>query len=158
MSKYSEINTAIRNYVLSLRELQRLGIMNNKKDFTSQIGEWLVSEIYGGKIALSNIQKDWDIECNGKFIQVKSHSKAHTNKNRKTEISYAKDAKIDVLITIIFTEDYKIKEFYRTPWQNAYNLIRQDKNNKRILYWDHQEPYRLKINELPNQEIVSLFV
>jgi hypothetical protein len=51
--KYTETQLALKNYFEALSTLKRLGIVPNKKDFTSQIGEWLVNEIYNGALALN---------------------------------------------------------------------------------------------------------
>ena len=56
MKDYNEINIVLKNFLNSLKELNRLGVTTNKKDFTSQIGEWLVSELFEGKLAESAVQ------------------------------------------------------------------------------------------------------
>ncbi|UPT68440.1 MAG: hypothetical protein M0D57_07345 [Sphingobacteriales bacterium JAD_PAG50586_3] len=157
MSEYLEIASALKNHFDSIQELKRLNIATNKKDFTSQIGEWLIAEIYGGTRAKSSIQKDWDIEHNGNYIQVKTHSKSEDNKNRWTAIKSAEGANITTLITIIFTHNYKLREIYSVPWTEALLLIKQHKG-RNIIYWDHQKKYQLKIDELPNQELISIFL
>ena len=65
MKDYKETNILLKNYFDALRALKNAEITSNKKDFTCQIGEWLVSEIYEGTRAFSGIQKDWDIDLNG---------------------------------------------------------------------------------------------
>lgn len=40
--KIQDLNTAIHEYFKSFNRLKELGVVTNKKDFTSQIGEWLV--------------------------------------------------------------------------------------------------------------------
>ena len=62
MKNYKRVDRALRNYINSLKELGELGIATSKKDFTSQIGEWFVSELYDGHRAESANQKDWDIK------------------------------------------------------------------------------------------------
>lgn len=156
MDNHTEIDLSIKNYLTSLGELQRYGILQNKKDFTSQIGEWLVYKLYGGQRAESAIQKNWDIKLGDKFIQVKTHSKASTNKNRWTSITPAADTDIHELITVIFTPDYKLREFYKTPWTEALKLIRIHKYRS-VIHWDHQKQFQINIDELPNQNILSIF-
>lgn len=53
--KINDLKTALHNYFQSLNSLKELGVVTNKKDFTSQIGEWLVEKIYCGKRAESGI-------------------------------------------------------------------------------------------------------
>lgn len=156
MTDYNQIGQVLKKHLASLRELENLGVTKNKKDFTSQIGEWFVSELYGGQRAKSGIQKDWDIQLNNKYIQVKTHSKAATTTARWTAIKHNKEAKIDELITVIFTPDYKLKEFYRTPWTEALKLIRRQKNRD-VISWDDQNKFKISIDSLPKQDLVSLF-
>ena len=70
--KINDLKTALQTYFQSLNRLKELGVTTNKKDFTSQIGEWLVEKVYCGKRAESGIQKYWDIESNLGKIQVKT--------------------------------------------------------------------------------------
>ena len=156
MSTYSEIDKALKNYFKAYIELKRLNITTNKKDFTSQIGEWLVCELYGGKRAEKSIQKDWDVIVDNKFVQVKTHAKAETNGNRWTGIEYGEDAQIDELTTVVFTHDYKLREFYRTPWREAYLLVRHN-SDRSLIRWDDLRKYKVAIDTLPNQDLVSLF-
>lgn len=130
--------------------------MTNKKDFTSQIGEWLVQEIYSGKRAESGIQKYWDIESNLGKIQVKSHSKSKTTTARWSAIKYDVVAEVDFVVIVVFTEEYQLKEFYQVPWKDCLNLIRRNKDRD-VLMWDHIVDYQLNISHLTNQEIVSIF-
>lgn len=156
MKDYNEINIALKNFLSSLSELKRLGVTTNKKDFTSQIGEWLVSELFDGKIADSAIQQYWDIKIADKNIQVKTHSKSETTTARWSAIKYDENAPIHELIVIVFTPDYKIKEFYKAPWSEVLKLIRRQKNRD-VIYWDDKVEYKIEIENLPKQELISLF-
>lgn len=154
--KIQDLNTAIHDYFKSFNRLKELGVVTNKKDFTSQIGEWLVQEIYSGKRAESGIQKYWDIESNLGKIQVKSHSKSKTTTARWSAIKYDFDAEVDFVVIVVFTEEYQLKEFYQIPWKDCLNLIRRNKDRD-VLMWDHIVDYQLDISHLTNQEIVSIF-
>src|ERR1700735_2371695 len=100
---------ALVNFFEAMEALRREGVLINKKDFTCQIGEWLVEMIYDGKRAQSAIQKGWDINANGKYIQVKAHAKAENNNSRRTKIDKNSAEKIDELIIVVFTPNYKLK-------------------------------------------------
>lgn len=154
--EYNEIKKALDNYVDSLTQLQKLDVVKNKKDFTSQIGEWFVAEIYGGTRAVSGIQKHWDIKIGEKHLQVKTHSKALTTAARWSPVKYDETAQIDEIITVVFTPDYKLKEFYKTPWREALKLINRQKHRD-VLRWDAQKKYKIKLDDLPKQNLVSLF-
>lgn len=77
MGKESLEKTAqsLKSYITAMIELKEQGVLTNKKDFTGQIGEWLVATIYDGKRATNNNQKGWDVEAKGRHIQVKTHER-----------------------------------------------------------------------------------
>jgi hypothetical protein len=154
--KINDLKTALHNYFQSLSRLKELGVVTNKKDFTSQIGEWLVEEVYSGKRADSGIQKYWDIESNIGKIQVKTHSKSKTTTARWSAIKYDVDAEVDFVVIVVFSEDYQLIEFYQVPWKNCLNLIRRNKDRD-VLMWDHIKEYEQNISQLKNQEILSIF-
>lgn len=129
---------------------------SNKTDLTCQISEWLVKEIFNGKLVPTSINKDWDVIVGEKRIQVKAHAKADTNGNRKTQIKYNKDASIDELILVIFSQDYVLKEFYVVPWSEAISLTSPNKGGS-IISWSRLKAYEVDIDKLPNQTVVSLF-
>ncbi len=151
-----ELKTALNNYFQSLKRLQDIGVTTNKKDFTSQIGEWLIEKIYNGQRAESGIQKYWDIETEFGKIQVKTHSKSKTTKARWSAIKYDIDSNVDFVVIIVFSEDYKLNEYYKIPWKNCLNLIRRNKDRD-VLMWDHLKDFKIEIEQLPNQEVISIF-
>jgi hypothetical protein len=52
----------IKKYIKVLAALRKEGILTDKKDFTCQIGEWLVEQLYNGKRAPTTNQKGWDVK------------------------------------------------------------------------------------------------
>ena len=56
----------------------------------------------------------------------------------------------------VFTEDFKLREFYKVPWKKCLDLIRRNKDRD-VLMWDHLKEYSIEIDQLPKQEIVGLF-
>lgn len=149
----------LKSFLKSMKSLRDEGILINKKDFTSQIGEWLVESIYDGKRAKSAVQKGWDVDVNGKHIQVKTHSKAEHNNNRWSVVENESPEIIDELIIIVFTHDYKLKEFYCVPWCEAKPLIklRGKKKPRPEINWTHLNHFKIEIERLPKQEIIKLF-
>jgi hypothetical protein len=156
MKNYKKADRAIKNYLNALSELRELKIAPNSKDFTSQIGEWLVEQVYDGVRATSGIQKCWDVAVGKTKIQVKTHAKASTTSARWSAIDYNPDAELDQLVIIVFTPDYKLKEFYKIDWQEALPLIKREKKRD-VIYWNHIKNHLVKINELPKQDLVSIF-
>ncbi len=156
MLEIDMISDAIRNYVRSKKQLRELGIANTERQIVSEIGEWLVLQLFGGERAANRTQPDWDIMSDNKRIQVKSHAKGKNNNARYTKIKYLEDADIDELIIVVFSQDLIIKEFYKILWSEAQEFIRRN-NVKPVIYWNDLQNYKINIRELPNQEIVGLF-
>lgn len=150
---------AIENYIIALQQLHTLGILKSKHDFTSQIGEWLVETIYDGIRAESTIQKGWDIDVNGWHIQVKTHAKSEGNNNRFSAIERNETDKIDELIIIEFTSFYKILKFYKVPWSEVIKHIESKniKSPRSRLYWRNLKSFTVKLDDLPKQNVVSIF-
>jgi hypothetical protein len=115
-----------------------------------------VETLYDGKRAENGIQKYWDIESDLGKIQVKTHAKASSNKARWSAIKYDVDSNVDYLVIVVFTEGFKLKEFYKVPWIECLDLIRRNKDRD-VLMWDHLKDYQLKLVQLPKQEVVKLF-
>lgn len=151
--------TALKAFLEAMKTLRDEGILINKKDFTCQIGEWLVEMLYEGKRATSGIQKGWDVDVKGRHIQVKAHAKAETNKASFSAVDKDSTERIDELIIVVFTFDYKLKAFYKVPWEIAYPKIklRGKKNPRNEITWSSIKDYKIEKENLPRQEIVSLF-
>ncbi len=151
---------ALSNFFNAMKDLREQGVLVNQKDFTGQIGEWLVEMIYEGKRAASGIQKGWDVDVNGKHIQVKAHAKAKTNNAKFSAVDKDSTERIDELIIVVFTHDYKLKAFYKVPWKIALPLIKLNgkKNPRNEINWSSIKNYNIEFKELPHQEIVSLFL
>jgi len=156
MNNFIAIEAAFKKMMGALAELRALGVITNKKDFTCQLSEWLVAILYDGTRAASGIQKHWDIEANGKRLQVKAHAKAETTSARWSPIKYNEDAEIDELVIVVFTQDYKLKEFYKLAWRDALPLIKRQEN-RHVIYWNHLKDFQIGIDRLPKQELVTLF-
>ena len=144
------MSESIKKYIEIIAELRDANILTNKGNFTGQIGEWLVAQIFGGKRATSSIQKGWDVEIEGKFIQVKTHSKAEGNSTRWSSVTKNRDERVDELIIIVFTHHYKLLEFYRVPWEIAQAQVKtREKNQRDKIHWSAIQKYRVEIDELP---------
>ena len=156
MKDYRKFDKAIKTYLNALAILRELRIAPNSKDFTSQIGEWLVEQMYDGERSLVGNEKFWDIKVGETKIQVKTHAKAQSTSARWSPIKYNPVANVDKLIIIVFSHDYKLKEFYSINWQEALPLIKREKNRD-VIYWNHIENYQVVIDELPKQHLISIF-
>lgn len=61
------------------------------------------------------MQKYWNIDFSLGKIQVRRHAEAISTNARWSAIQYDIDSNVDFLIIIIFSEDFKINEFYEIP-------------------------------------------
>jgi hypothetical protein len=152
---HKDIDKALQDFSKAMQRFRELGIVTNKKDFTCQLGEWLVASLFDGARALSGNQKDWDIIINGKKVQVKSHAKAPLTKAKWSYVKNCPDHELDELITVVFTHDYKLKEFYKTPWHIARKKLHK-KSDRFTIRWNQQN--KLELTHLPKQELVKLFL
>lgn len=150
---------ALKAYFDAVQRLRDENILTNQKDFTCQVGEWLVEQLYDGKRSTNGIQKGWDVTVGDKHIQVKSHAKAGTNSNEYSVIEKESAERIDELVIVVFTETYKLKKFYKAPWAEAVGHIskRGKKNPRNQIRWGDLDEYLVPLHQLPKQDIVSLF-
>jgi len=151
------IQKALKNYFEALKELRNLGILINSKDFTSQLGEWIVESYFKGKRAENGIQKHWDIETNIGKIQVKTHAKADKTSARWSNINKIETAEIDFVVIIVFNKDYQLKELYQAPWDIVFEKIRQHSDADRI-FWDDLKKYKIALSELKENELFNCFL
>lgn len=150
---------ALDRFFNAMKTLRDEEILINKKDFTCQIGEWLVEMLYNGKRATSGNQEGWDVDVKGRHVQVKAHAKAETNTAKFSAVDKDSNEKIDELIIIVFTFDYKLKAFYKVPWEIAYPKIklRGKKTPRNVIAWSSIKDFKIEKKNLPRQEIIELF-
>jgi hypothetical protein len=157
--RYVALQMALKDFFRAWKNLKDLKVLNNKKDFTSQLAEFIVASIYEGDLSTNSIQKDWDVILrDNRKIQVKSHAKATTNNNKFTPVPYKEDASIDLFVIIVFTEEYKIKHFYEIPWYKLWELSQNDKA-RRLVRWSKLNHFdRLSEIEFTDNELLKLFL
>ena len=151
------VQTALRQYFSALETLKNIGVILNQKDFTSQLGEWLVENLYGGKRAKSGIQKDYDVITDRDFIQVKTHAKARTTSARFSKLKFSNECLATKVVIVVFDQSYKLKELYDIPIEECLKLIRYEKNSS-VLYWNHLKNYSIAIEILKKNNLISAFV
>ncbi len=154
-----EKKQAIANFLSCLQQLVNLKILTSRRDFTSQLGEWLIAQMYDAQLAESGKQKDWDMIVGTEKIQVKAHSKAKTTTRRDTDFKYDENADIDIFIIVVFTDEYKIKSIYKLPWQVALNLKTQNTKAPVIKWSKIPSKYVVDINrEFGDNDLLRSFL
>ena len=155
----NEHTEAIESFLKSLRKLKDLEIMSNQKDFTSQIGEWIIATLYGADLAKSGNQKGWDMSIGNEKIQVKSHAKAKTTPRAETDFKYSDDAEFDIFVIVIFDESYKIKNIYKIPKSVAMNLKLKSRKEPVIVWTQIPKEFDLDLKkEFASNELLSSFI
>jgi hypothetical protein len=155
----NERKYALENYFKSLKKLEELGICQNRRDFTSQLGEWLICELYNGKLAQNGKNPDWDMTVGTQKIQVKAHSKAKTTKREDTDFLYDESSDIDRFVIVVFNIDYKIKNIYNLPMKVALDLKSRDTKTPVIRWSQIPKEYTVDFGKIiGNNELLSMFL
>jgi hypothetical protein len=157
-SKPLKYYQTVRQYLDSLveakRRLRELDVTRSER-LVGEMGEWLAESIFGGRRAESSSQKSYDIINNDRKVQVKTHAKGDGNNARWTEFKYQRGEFNDFII-IVMTNGYRLKEVYHIPEEIVFERINEAKK-QRVVDWDAYPEYAIPLDELPNQELVSLF-
>ena len=138
------------SFIESYNSLKEVGILRNQKDITGQLGEWVASVIFDANIAINGINQFWDLEDSfGNTYQVKSHAKALTTNAKWSRIEYQTDAPINFIVIVVFDPNYKLREIYKIPFQEALN----HRTSGYVLNWSRVAQFRLEnIEELKSQK------
>src|SRR5436309_12607285 len=107
-TEIAEAVTAIEQIAWGIDRLKALGVIRSRK-FFGDLAEWLVEQLFSGMLASSKNQPNWDVNCDGQCVQVRSHWKSLDN---PTRWSNAKGV-YDVLVIIVFNESLRVSELYR---------------------------------------------
>jgi hypothetical protein len=150
-------SNAILQYLEALKNLKDLNIIKNQKDFTSQLGEWLIAELYNGEIAINGKQAYWDIKKDGKHYQVKSHAKSKTTNRSNTDFRYDENAEIDFFIIVIFSDVYKLTAIYEIPFCEALKL-KTIENKDPVIRWKDAKDYIIDYkSKFSNNRVLDIF-
>ncbi|WP_417237912.1 hypothetical protein [Bizionia sp.] len=155
----NDTSEAILDYIKALKRLKELGVIKNQKDFTSQLGEWLISEIFDGELAESGKQRDWDIKIDKKKYQVKAHAKSTSTNRKNTDFKYSINANIDFFVIVVFDETYKLEKIYKVPFKEAYKLVTWESKDKVIRWKDLEANYVIDlIKIIENKSNLRIFI
>lgn len=146
-----EIKKAVQQLVLAKNKLKSLGVLRSER-LVGEFGEWFAEQLISGKRAISTTQSGWDIICNEKKYQVKTHAKSESNGARWTEWKYTKK-EFDFLILLIFSSRLFLNEAYIIPYEIAERRVNRTRKQI-VLDWDDYMDF--KILEFP--ENLKLFL
>ena len=78
---YTQIAQLLEKLSTARNTLTSLGVIRSQK-VIPDFAEWLVAQIFGGSLAPSKTQENWDVKVGTEKVQVKEHAKARDNRNR----------------------------------------------------------------------------
>ena len=140
----NRIATAFAAMAKAIEELKKLGVFRSRKG-VPDFSEWLVAQIYRGRLATSKTQKGWDVQTDQGKIQVKVHFKPDDPANRWSYVSVRHP--FDSLVLIVLSDSFKVLEFYKAPKDAL--ILKPDKQGTRLNWSD------LKRWRIPNKQITD---
>jgi len=129
-----------------MEKLRSLGVIRSQK-VVGDLGEWLVAQVFGGEIAASKGNADWDVIADGERIQVKAHAKAADNSTRWTGFPKP-PAGVDAIAVVVFSPAFRVLELYKVPAEELGRLLRAS-GDKLRLPWDDLGDWRVSKAMLP---------
>jgi hypothetical protein len=135
----------------AMERLRSLGVIRSQK-VVSDIGEWLAATLLGGNLADSKNQKGWDITCGKAHIQVRTHAKAGTNKNRFTRVADV-CAGQDDLAVVVLSPRFLVDRIFVVPNHE----VRERANKKGALSWKSIASFEIKSDSVPSKALRWLF-
>ena len=159
---YQKKAALINQFLTLWKQLKEETIITNQKDFTSQIGEWLIAELFNGKLAENGKQKDWDLIANNLKYQVKGHAKSTSSKRRDTDFNYNIDSDLDVFVIVVFNEIFELQNIFQVSKSEIFQkkLVTERKSGKNVISWsnlvEHDILNSYQWNE-KQKEILSIF-
>jgi len=104
----------LEDWAAVMRELRRRDVVRTNNNPVGDIAEAIVEAEYPGSTRGSFSQKGWDVQTDaGERIQVKAMRTTETSKRRN--LSPIRDQEYDVVVVVIFDEDFRVTEGLRIP-------------------------------------------
>ncbi len=145
MDVYKTVATALDQLREAQRSLTQQKVLRSRR-VTGDLGEWLASEILGIPRCESRTQGGWDLEGDGRRIQVKAASRAATNTTRRTD--FGGELRFGELALVVLNEHYLLREFYLAPVEEVEKLTTLNAGRNSIK-WKDLEPF--EIRKVPNR-------
>lgn len=151
---YATVRHLLDQICSAKHTLKQMGVLRTEK-FITDLGEWLVAELFCGTRANNPNQEDWDVIAPCGKIQVKTHAKSKDNNNRWSSVRTPLGG-FDYLVIIVFSECYCIKEFYKVPIKEAQNVVKTSGPDSRI-HWDVLSNWKLSRSSFHAKEDLLRF-
>jgi hypothetical protein len=148
----NEVIEALVNLHASIEKLRSLGIIRSQK-WTADYGEWLVAKLFKGDLAESLTQSGWDIEIDGKKVQIKT-SFIPQKGPRYTRCNISKY--FDELIVVGLTKKMRIGKMYRIDKECLKPIIRNGTESR--VNWTDLEPYAVNLCNCTSNKTMIQFL
>ncbi|MFT0532408.1 DUF6998 domain-containing protein [Castellaniella hirudinis] len=106
-----------------LQEMQQRGVLRTRNNIVGDYTEWLVADRLNLQLC-PNSMKGYDAtDADGLRYQIKGRRTSATNKSRKLGVLRDLDTEpFDVLVAVIFDENWAVLSAFRIPFQAAKDL------------------------------------
>lgn len=155
-SEHSDPVAAVIELSHAVGVLRERGIIHSR-EFTGDLGEWYICELYGGERVPGQAQKGWSIclSASGERLQVKTQFYDPDNQWNHLD-SIPTD--FDRLIVVILTDSFTIRAIYDLPSEELGTLIKIGDENRPSFRWDDLEPWRVNPSSLPGCKDLAVLI
>ena len=143
---------AIAQLANAINTLKATGVIRSRR-FTGDLGEWYVAQLYGGKVAKSQVEKGWDVRLtDGTRLQVKTQS--YDPQNRWNYLD-SDPTHFDRLVVVILNDTFTLRDLYDIPVGALIPLLRTGREERPQYFWDALAPWRVDPRMLPGYTPVA---
>ena len=131
--KMTKVTEAIKEYLIAVNQLEKLGVVRTQGEIIGDYGEWLASKKFGLKLAKSLVNKDYDAaDSHGKTYQIKT--RVVKSRNSATSFDFRNDlGEFDYLVVVLLGEETLEPLFItKIPRQFVKTHIYKNKDNYRF--------------------------
>ena len=137
---------AITQLAHAISALKAAGVIRSRR-FTGDLGEWYVAQLYGGRIADSQVEKGWDVQlADDTRLQVKTQSYDPQNRWNYLDSDLAH---FDRLVVVLLNDTFTLRDLYDIPVADLAPLLRTGREGRAQYFWDGLGPWRVDPRALP---------
>jgi hypothetical protein len=110
--KMEELISIWNNYIYGRQQLMDNNLIRTFNNPVEDFSEWLVAYCINGQLSINVNQRDYDVETNNKYIQVKSIAKAPNNTNGYFVTRKDRENKLATHYAFVFFVNYSPTNIY----------------------------------------------
>ena len=100
------------NYICARQQLMDNNLIRTFNNPVEDFSEWLVAHCMNGQLSINVNQRDYDVETNDKYIQVKSIAKAPNNANGYIVTRKDRENELATHYAFVFFDNYSPTAVY----------------------------------------------